>query len=208
MGPGTFGTVSSVSGETLMVASRGFRSASTTTVYTVNAAGAVVVKDGATSTLSAVAQGDHVLIEGTVSGTNITATLIRDGFGPGARAGGNAADRKPPAITGNGEPVIAGSITAVAGTTLTVTTGNGVVYSVAAGNASIVERGATSTLASVSVGDRVVVQGAVNGNAVTASSIIDSGAPPAAPTSTPQAGPGRGGFFGSIFGFFARLFGF
>ena len=82
-GHGVFGTVSAVSGNTLTVTATNPKD-STTSTYTVDASGATVLKgDGttkpATSTLSAVAVGDTVMIQGTVSGTSVTAKTIVDG---------------------------------------------------------------------------------------------------------------------------------
>ena len=88
MAPGVFGTVSAVNGTTLTVTSKPMmrpNSTSTpavTTVYTVTASGATIYKNGATSTISSVATGDMVMVQGTVTGTNVAATAIRDGVRP------------------------------------------------------------------------------------------------------------------------------
>ena len=76
----------------------------TATTYTVDASSATVTKNGAASTVSAIAVGDTVMVQGTVSGTNVTAKTIRDGVGQGQ-----------PAIQGNGQPVVAGTVTAING---------------------------------------------------------------------------------------------
>jgi len=218
MVPGVFGTVSAVSGDTLTVTSSGFgRNATSTpvTTYTVNAAGATIVKNGATSTVSAIAVGDRVMVRGTVSGTSVTATAVNDGVMPGQGMGRNKGDatstRPMSPIQGNGEPVIGGTISAMSGATLTVTNKSSVTYTVDASNAKIVKGNATSTLASVAVNDNVVIQGAVNGNSVVATSIIDSGAPQSQ-TANNGAPANKGGFMGGIFNgigsFFQHLFGF
>lgn len=208
--PGVFGTVASVSGTTLTVTSKphptmpGAGSVAAVT-YTVDASNATVMKNGTASTLSAVAVGDTVMIQGTVSGTSVTATTIRDGLVPmGTRPQGGGTST--PIITGNGEPVVAGSVTAISGSTLTITNKSNVTYTVDATNATIDKGNAKSTLASVAVGDNVVVQGTVNGTSVTASSVIDSGT--AASTTSGSKKPGVMGFFAGIGGFFAHLFGF
>ena len=79
--PGVTGTVSAISGNTLTVANKAGTS------YSVNASGATVLKaaSGAkptTSTLASVAIGDTVRIQGTISGTSVTATQIVDGVLP------------------------------------------------------------------------------------------------------------------------------
>ena len=219
MRPAVVGTVASVSGNTLTVAVKdreGERdnNASTTalsTTYTVDATNAVVTKNGTASTISVIAVGDTVIVQGTVSGTNsVTATAIRDTVGMmKGRSETNAGQKStvPPPIQGNGQPVIGGSVTAVNGTALTVTTKSGIVYSVDATLAKITKLGVTSaTLSNVVTGDTVVVQGMVSGTSVTASSIIDQGAVPTASSGSTPA-PHRG-FFGAIGNFFTHLFGF
>jgi hypothetical protein len=87
-GHGIHGTVSAVNGTTLTVSITNDNDADDTagspTTYTVDASSATVLKgDGTTkpasSTLSSVAVGDTVMIDGTVSGTSVTAKMIIDG---------------------------------------------------------------------------------------------------------------------------------
>lgn len=83
MGRGVHGTVSAISGNTLTVTATNPKD-STTSTYTVDASSAKVLKgDGTTkpadSTLSAVAVGDTVGIQGEVTGTNVVAKMIIDG---------------------------------------------------------------------------------------------------------------------------------
>ena len=244
MEPGVFGTVSSVNGDTVMVTAtarptrpmpeQASPSANVSTptvvagtVYTVDATSAKIYKGSATTTVSVsdITTGDTVMVQGTVSGTNVTATVIRDGVGgtmggqPGmpGKGFGHGASSTPsttPIIQGNGEPVVGGSVTAISGTTLTVTNTSNVTYAISAASSTVVVKGVSSTLANVAVGDNVIVQGTVNGNSVTASSILDQGAKVANASSTNGQshgggiGAGLGGFFGAIGGFFQHLFGF
>ena len=92
-----------------------------------------------------------VMVQGTVSGSNVTATMIRDGVGMTGRGGfsfpGRAtstATNATPPIQGNGEPVIGGSVTAINGSTLTVTNASNVTYTIDVSNAKIVKNGVTS----------------------------------------------------------------
>lgn len=206
--PGVVGTVSAVSGTTLTVTSKGLgkSTTATATTYTVDASNATVTKAGAASSASAIAVGDTVMVQGTVSGTSVTATSIRDGVGGTGKA-------PTPVITGNGEPVVGGAVTAVSGTTLTVTNKSNVTYTIDASSATVEKGNVTSSISNVAVGDNVVVQGTVNGTSVTASSVIDSGTASASGNSTGGAGGmmhggGVGGVFGAIGGFFQHLFGF
>jgi hypothetical protein len=227
MKPVVFGTVASVNGNTLTVTSKNFgmrpesSSGNTTpiptpTTYTVDATNATVMKNNATSTVSNIAVGDTVVVQGTVSGTSVTATMIRDGVVPmmgrgmGMKGkpgmGGHASSTPSAFIPGNGQPVIGGTVSAVSGSTLTVKTANGgVTYTVDAASAIVVKGNATSTVSAITVGDRVVVQGSVSGTSVSAYSVSDSGVAPAASTTGPK---GMGGVFGAIGGFFKHIFGF
>ncbi len=216
--PAVAGIVASVSGTSLTVTSQGGRRDAATTAavtYTVDAANATITKNGASSSLSAIVVGDHVAVLGSVTGTHVTATSVNDGrflgrssgtmMGKGLR-GGTASSTRPMmnTITGNGDPIIAGSVTTVSGTTLTVTTKSGTAYTVNAASTTVMKMGATAVLSNIASGDNVVVQGTVNGTSVTASSIIDQGTPP---TNGEDAGEGRG-FFHDIGGFFMHMFGF
>jgi hypothetical protein len=240
--PGVFGTVTAVdtNAGTLTVTATAHSSrpmpeqkttvtpSATTTVYTVNASNAQIYKGSATTTvsLSSVAAGDTVMVQGTVSGTSVTATVIRDGVGgmmkqPGVGGGkgfGHGASSTPsttPIIQGNGEPVVGGSVTAISGATLTVTNASNVTYTINAASSTIVKNGTSTAIGTIAVGDTVIVQGTVSGTSVTASSIIDQGTRGANASSTNASssqshggGFGFGGFFGAIGGFFQHLFGF
>ncbi len=208
--PGIFGTVSAVNGSTLTVTSKMMRPRSTSataaaTTYTVDATNATVTKNGTAGTLASIVTGDTVVITGTVTGTNVVAKTIRDGVPQkGQKPGQN------PIITGNGQPVIGGNVTAISGSTLTVTNKSNVTYTVDATKATIEKANATASLSSVLVGDNVVVQGTVNGNAIVASSVIDQGVTSSVSVTNTDDGAskGHGGFFGGIGNFFAHLFGF
>jgi len=166
------------------------------------------MKNGATSTVSAIATGDTVMVQGTVSGDSVAATMIRDGVVPagmGKGPGGGAIA----SLQGNGEPVVGGSITAISGDTLTVTNKSNVTYTVDATNATVIVKNATSSVADITTGDNVIVQGTVNGNSVTASSVIDQGAATASSGSGASAPMhAMSGVFGAIGGFLQHLFGF
>ncbi len=223
--PGVFGTVSAINGTTLTVTSKVRPNATTTSpmVYTIDASNATVMKNGTSSSISSVATGDMVMVQGTVSGSNVTATMIRDGVGMTGRGGfsfpGRAtstATNATPPIQGNGEPVIGGSVTAINGSTLTVTNASNVTYTIDVSNAKIVKNGVTSTVSAVATGDNVIVQGTVNGTSVVASSVIDQVKTGGNGNGTPNtalpanASPTRinFGFLGSIGSFFKRIFGF
>lgn len=201
--PAVVGTVSAVSGTTITVSGRqGFSTSTPVTTFTVDATNAKVVKANATSSVSSIAVGDTVLVQGTVSGSNITATMIRDGMimmrGQGNKPENGTAQN--PALQGNGEPIIAGTISAVSGASLTVTNKSNVTYTVDTTNAKILAGKTASSLSDLKVGDAVVVQGTVNGNSIAASSVIDQAAP--------VGQPAHKNIFAGIGQFFSHLFGF
>lgn len=180
--------------------------------YTVDTSNAKVIKAGVASTVSEIAVGDMVIVQGTVTGTNIVATAIRDGVNKEKDKDKETKTPKPeatPLIQGNGQPIIAGTITAINGTTLTITNKSNVTYTVTVSTTTKIQnKGALSTLSTVAVGDNVVVQGAINGTAVTAYSVIDQGATPSPSVKPNDKGEARGNFFGGLGKFFQRLFGF
>jgi hypothetical protein len=196
---GIFGTVTAVNGNTITVSSKSMDKNATTqvtTTYTVNASGAIVDKNKAASTVSAIVVGDNIMVEGKVDGTNVTATRVHIGV-----LAKGAGDVKGSIPEGNGQPIIGGTVTAVSGNTITITNKSNVSYTIDATSAKITKSGTTATVANIAVGDSLVAQGTINGNSVTAVNIVDSGAM----KGTAEA---KVGLFGRIGGFFARIFGF
>lgn len=72
------GNITSINGTTIVMAEEADEGG---TSYTIDGSKAVVTKDGAASTLSALAVGDKIFVEGATSGTNIVATAISNGHG-------------------------------------------------------------------------------------------------------------------------------
>lgn len=212
MRPGVFGTVTSISGDTITVTSMGRRgpastTPSTTTTFTVDATNAVVMKANATSSVSSIAVGDVIAVQGTVTGTNVVATKINDGLvrGKGAPTQGGQGQVLG-ALSGNGEPVVAGTISSISGNTITITNKSNVAYTVDATSAKISQgQNATASISNLTVGDSVLVQGTVNGTSITASTVIDQGN---SSSNSPNNTAKPKGFFGGIGSFFMHLFGF
>ena len=177
-------------------------------VYTVDASQATVVKAGVASTVSGITVGDIVKIQGTITGTNVLATTIHDGVNKEEKEDKDKKTKPTPLIQGNGQPIIAGTVTAINGTTLTITNKSNVTYTVDGSTAKVQNKGALSTISTVVVGDNVVVQGTINGTAVTAYSVIDQGATPSPSVKPNDEEKARGKFFGGIGRFFQLLFGF
>ena len=204
--PGVFGTVASVSGNTLTVTSKMGPSGSTGMTYTIDATNATVTKAGASSSVSSITVGDTIMVQGTVNGTSVTATSIRDGMPQGQKSHTNVTT----VIKGNGQPVIGGNVTVINGSMLTVTNKSNITYTVDATNATVEKGNIASSTSAIAVGDNVVIQGTVSGNSITATSVIDGGSNTATANSTngTLSTHQSGGFFGGIGNFFHSLFGF
>src|SRR5665213_1348029 len=145
MAPGVVGTVSAISGDSMTLSGKtGFGTTSAAVIYTVDATNATVTKANVTSSIANIAVGDTLFVQGTVAGTNVVAKTIRDGVMPisgkdGMNGkGGPHASSTPSLIQGNGEPVIAGTISAISGNTVTVTNKSNVTYTVDVTSAKIV----------------------------------------------------------------------
>jgi hypothetical protein len=217
VGAGVFGTVSAVSGYTITVTGKQNYNKTTTTTatttstvtYTIDATNAKITKNNTAGTIDSILVGDNVMIQGTITGTNVVATTIRDGKMAVTKTGVDSkttTDTKTSPITGNGQPVIAGTVSTISGSTLTITNKSNITYTVDITNAKIVKGQNTITISDIAVGDAVVVQGTINGTSVTASSVIDQNA--TTTTTTTTAAKAHRGFFGSIGSFFSSLFGF
>lgn len=213
-GLGIFGTVGSITGETLTITTKAKPNANgaaaTSVIYTVDATNATVTKNGTTGAvgnLSGVAVGDTIVVQGTVNGTNVVAKKIRDG------APGQGQKGMMPIIQGNGQPVVAGKVSAISGNTITISNASNVTYSIDATNSKFVVAGvATPAISNVAVGDSVVAQGTVNGTNVVATTVIDQKPRPANATETENDNSKPQGFMGGMMGgignFFKHMFGF
>ncbi len=215
MRPAVVGTVSAVNGNSITVSGRqGMGSGAASVTYTVDATNAIVMKNNATSSVSNIATGDNVFVQGTVSGTNVTATIIRDGVGmrgaPGAQGGPRSASGTAPFV-GNGNPIVAGKVASINGDSVVITNSSNVSYTVDATNAKVVEGNTAASISNIAVGDTVVVQGTINGNAIAASTIIDRQAGANSGGANPAPGPQNAkpkGFLAGIGQFFMHIFGF
>lgn len=212
--PGVFGSVTAVSGGTLTVTSKGVGQDAQTTTYTVDATNATVTKNGQSSAVSAIAVGDTIMAQGTVSGTTVTATTIHDGapqnFGRhGKKSQGTDATTASALPQGNGQPVIGGTVAAISGNSVTVTNKSNVTYVVDVSSATVTKDNASSSVSNIAIGDTVIIQGAVNGSAITASSVIDHGAVQTGSATSDASHLGfMGGIFAPLGGIFHRIFGF
>jgi hypothetical protein len=99
---GNDGIVSSINGTTIMMAEEADEGGA---VYTVNATGATVTKDGAASTLASVGVGDKIFVKGTVNGTSVTATDIMDGHKKGGFGGHWNKNHAPDQKDANGNDI-------------------------------------------------------------------------------------------------------
>jgi hypothetical protein len=209
MSPIVVGKVSAINGNILTIISQqGFNRAAhnTTATITVDATNAKLLRGNTTITLSSIAVDDNIVVQGILTGTNVVATIIRDGkVGNGNEGDNNQALLQ---IQGNGQPVVGGTVSTINGSTLTITNSSNVTYTVDTTNAKIVQGKNTISLSSMKIGDLVIVQGTVNGTTITASTIIDQANSANALVTNKEGKQNGFGFFGSIGQFFRHLFGF
>ena len=207
--PGVFGTVSAISGNTISVSGKqGFNATAVATTFTIDATNAKITKNNIAGTISSILVGDTIMVQGTLTGTNVAATMIRDGIMRGGQndQGEKMAPGTRPAqvispVTGNGQPVVMGTVSSVNGSSIVITDKSNVSYTIDATNAKITQGANTILVSNLVTGDNVIVQGIVNGNSIVASSVVDQNKPAA--TTQPKKG-----FFGGIGSFFAHMFGF
>lgn len=157
--PGVMGSVTAISGSTITLTS------ANNTLYTINASSAKIVKNRNTIiTLADIKVGDTIMVQGTVSGTSVTATTIFDGKPVVSKKHAGAF------------PGIMGTVSATTGSTFSVTTRDAIVYTVTPTATVKIQKGTpavTATLADIVSGDTVMVRGTVSGTTVTAESIFD-----------------------------------
>ena len=187
------GTVSAVNGSTITIQTQQFGP------ITINISNASVSKNGQVSGAASVAVGDVIRVQGTVNGSNVSATIVTD-QGSGATVRHFSVN-----LQGNGQPIVGGTVSAVNGSTVTVVTTTGITYTVDSSNATIIKGTSSSSLSNIVIGDHVLIQGAVNGTSVTASTIVDSGSLNNVHARNHQVFFGQ---FGSIFNRLLTLFGF
>lgn len=76
--------------------------------------------------------------------------------------------------SGQASPGVFGQVTAISGTTITITDSrNSTTYTVGASNATVTKNGAASSVAGIAIGDTISVQGTVSGDSVAATNIRD-----------------------------------
>lgn len=160
---GITGAVTAISGTSITLKNKAG------TIYTIDASSATVTKNNVATTFAGIAIGDMLRVKGTVTGTSVVATAIRDGVS-------HEKGVKPGAIAY--KPKVVGTVTSVNGNTLTVTGKDSVLYTVDGTNAKVMKMtlGAKPTIGTVSsiiVGDTVRVQGTLTGTNILATTIFD-----------------------------------
>jgi hypothetical protein len=159
--PTVMGTVASINGTAIVLTGKNGIS------YTVDASKATLTKAKKSPiTITDIKAGDTLRVFGVVSGTNVVATKIIAGAFVRANHPVGAKDIKTPGMSGK--------VTAISGTTITLTTKNSKVYTVDATNAVIIKSPKTTIKVSdIVVGDSLRVTGAITGNNVVATKIYD-----------------------------------
>ncbi len=165
-GHGVAGTIASINGDTITLTGKDGKT------YTVDAGSATISKIS-TINVSGLTVGDTLMVGGTVNGTSVTATHIMSGTMPT----GGFAGRVAGGVRGKGNGVM-GTVSAVNGTSLTVTNKAGTAYTVDASNAKVSKSVSgsaptTITVSNIAIGDTVSVRGKLSGTSVVATQIFD-----------------------------------
>jgi hypothetical protein len=205
-GGGTFGSITSIDGAKLTLATADGRSA------TVLTTAATMVTTSATGAVADIALGDNVTVMGPTTTGAVVAQRITDS---GSDASTPGVPGGPGAPGGPGGPVgnspagpLAGAVTGLDGSSLTVRTPAGGTVKVTTSSSTAVLVVRSSTLQALEVGQHVLVGGATGSDGVvTATSIRQGGGgfgpppgaagepPPAAgepPPAAGESGPGSG----------------
>ena len=148
------GTVASVSGSIITLTAKNGGS------YAIDAASAKIMKTGATINVSAIQPGDLLMVRGTLSGLSMTATTIVDGVKQRPANATNLNAKAHP-----GENRILGTISAINGTSLTLTVkGHGSQAAVSetvqtGGSTTVTKDKAAATFTDLAVGQNVMAVG-------------------------------------------------
>jgi hypothetical protein len=164
---GVFGKITAINGNTVTVTD-----IRNSVVYTIDATNAKIIKNNVTGSISSIAVGDVISVQGTITGTNVVATTIREGSSMmGEQKNVTGINGTVTVINGNTITVVIKTRSAKNGST--ANTASPIIYSVDASSATITKNGAVGTIASISVGDNVTVQGTVTGTNIVAKVIRD-----------------------------------
>lgn len=159
MSPMVFGTVASINGTTISLTGKN------NTTYSVDATNAKVMKGfGTVAQVSDIKVGDSLMVNGTINGTSVTATMIMDGQPPKPGVRGPKGPLGANRFMGNGSM---GSVTAVSGNSFTIQNKGrgGKTTSVTVttdANTKVTKNGQADTLGDVAVGQMVMVKGTKN----------------------------------------------
>lgn len=182
--PAAAGKVTAVNGNTITITTMARKTKSGTataaTTYTVDVTNAKITKgfgsNATTLSVSNIAVNDMIVVQGTVSGTNIAATSIIDGIKFPARPAGETGGKHGMGNFANMTHVM-GTVQSVSGTSLVVAEGS-VNYTVDATNAKIsYGKNTAGTIANIETGDKVFIltpKVASGVTTVTATAIHDS----------------------------------
>jgi hypothetical protein len=215
--PMIMGTVTDIDNDTITIESKQFTpkdvkdttttKTEKTVTYTVDVSNATFYEDNETAELSDIEVGNKIMIEGTVSDTTkVTATKVHIGDFSGLK------DETASGIsTGTGEPVVMGKVTDIdeSDGKIEIANNNSVTYEIDLSDAKITKDGKTITISDISEDDVVLVQGTIDGNDVTASSLsVQSEKGNSQSNDDNNLNGQKTGFFHKIGNFFSKFFGF
>jgi hypothetical protein len=167
----TAGTISGINGSTLTITTPAGSS------VTVDTSPSTTIEKTVTASASAIAQGDTVIAIGSSSGNGIAATRITDSGSAAGTTPPLGTRRFPGGFGGAGFGVAAGKVTAISGSTLTVTEPDGTAVTVTTSPSTTVTTTQKIALSDLSTGQTVRVAGTTNSDgSVTASTIVEGAA--------------------------------
>lgn len=150
------GTVTAVTGTSMTI------TAMKGSTYLIDASDAAFakgfLKTSSTMTIADVNIGDQIAIKGTINGTSVKASMVRD-FGQKVET-----DKR----------IVKGTVASIGGSTIILNAATGTAYTIDIGSAKLIQgmMGMSSlTIADIQTGDQLIVKGTTSGTAVTATAI-------------------------------------
>jgi hypothetical protein len=182
-GPGTSGTIMSISGDTLTV-----KDTATNSTVSVTTSSSTRVTLAQSVAVGSVVKGDRIFVTGTTSGNSVDATTISDlgsstsnlptggGGGPAGRTpgeGGGGGANAPPGGQRAGGGLTTGTVSSVTSGTIVVSAADGSTTTVKTSTSTTVTKSVAGSVKSLKIGDSVRVVGTTGNGSVAATTITE-----------------------------------
>ncbi len=184
------GTVSSINGNNILLYIKQGTSAKTknqlpviaTTTHVVDATNASVLINNATSSISEIAVGDTLFVQGVADGNKkIIANIIRDIATINSKvkviSNNNQKQNSTSTLANNSgsQPVIIGTVTSINNSTIIIKDRNSTSFSIDATSAKILKKNGEILVSNIALGDYLMVQGKISSSSAVATVILDRG---------------------------------